>query len=205
MTLLMRIPGAYTDPTLPVLGGDDAWFVDTFTRPDAATLGSTEGSTPRPWSAWTQSGTPVTGVTGGEGFAYRAEGAGHTLAIVDATTPDGTLTLTMGTSATGAQVGPVFRATDVVNYYRLVNAQGVEYRLQKFVGGAVTLLGTATGVTPATGDVIQVVLNGPSITVRINGVQAITASDTHNQAATRHGFYNNVQGSTIRDVRFAAA
>lgn len=204
MTLLFKIPGAFADPTLPVFGAEDAWFTDTFTRPDANTLGSTEGPNPRPWSVWTQSGTPVAGVSGGEGFAYRADAAGHTLATVDATTTDGTLELTMGTSATGAQVGPVFRAVDIGNYFRIVNAQGAEYRLQRFNSGALTRLDSGFGVTPAAGDVIRIVLNGPSITVHINGTQVGQFTDTGHQAATRHGFYNNVQGSTIRDVKFTA-
>lgn len=112
--------------------------------------------------------------------------------------------MTQGTAASGAQFGPVFRATDVNNYFRVVNAQGVEYRLQRFVSGASTVLGVASGVKPAIGDLIEVTQSGSSITVYVNGMAKVTASDTHNMNATRHGFYNNVQGSTIRDVAFTA-
>ncbi|GAA1714376.1 hypothetical protein [Brachybacterium phenoliresistens] len=200
MTLVTVIPGSFTASGLPSLGVKG--FADTFTRPDAASLGDTEGMPRRSWSVWTQSGTFAHGVTNGEGYAYRSDTAGHTLATVDAEAADGTLELTMGTRGASAQHGAVFRATDIGNYYRLVDAQGAEYRLQRFIGGAVTLLGAAAGVTPAAGDVLRIVLDGPSIAVHINGVQRITASDTHNQVATRHGFYNNAQGSTIRDISF---
>lgn len=203
MTLLFKIPGAFADPTLPVFGAEDAWFTDTFTRPDANTLGSTEGATPRPWSVWVQSGTHVAGVAGGEGFAYRADAAGHTLATVDATTADGTLEITAGTLGAGATTGPAFRASSIGDFYRFVNFQGVDYRLHKFAGGALTLLGTAT-VNPASGDKISIVLAGNSIKISVNGIQHISVSDAHNAAATRHGFYNNTQGSTIRDVKFTA-
>lgn len=203
MALVTVIPGIFTTPGLPTLGVRG--FVDTFTRPDATSLGSTEGMPKRPWQVWVTSGTPVQGVADNAGYIYRVEGASHTLATADAMASDGVLEVTQGAMGTGAQYGPVVRATDANNYIRVVNAQGAEYRLQKFVAGSLTLLGAATGVTPKPGDVVRIELAGTSITVFINGIQRITATDAHNVAATRHGFYNNTQGSTIRDVKFTAA
>ncbi|MEX5263385.1 hypothetical protein RF640_05045 [Kocuria sp. CPCC 205231] len=47
----------------------------------------------------------------------------------------------------------------------------------------------ATGATAkADGDVLEVTLDGPSITVKINGVTETTATDTFNQYATRFGW-----------------
>lgn len=202
MALITVIPGTFTTPGLPSLGV--LGFTDTFTRPDAASLGSTEGMPKRPWQVWTQSGTSAHGVIGNAGYAYRSDTNGHTVATADAMAADGALEVTQGAMGTAAQYGPVVRATDVNNYIRVVNAQGAEYRLQKFVAGSLTLLGAATGVTPKPGDVVRIELAGASIKVFINGIQRITATEPHNQAATRHGFYNNTPGSTIRDVKFTA-
>lgn len=203
MALVTVIPGTFTTPGLPTLGIKG--FADTFTRPDATVLGSTEGMPTRPWENWSSTGSVLQGITGNAGYICSSSGAGHGLAGVDAATGDGTLEVTQGASATNAQNGPAFRITSITDYWRVVNAQGVEYRLQKFVGGTVTTVSAASGVTPAPGDVIRVVLNGSSITVFINGTQRMQTTDAHNATATRHGFYNNVTGSTIRDIKFTAA
>lgn len=203
MALVTVIPGTFAAPGLPTLGIKG--FTDTFTRPDAATLGSTEGLPSRAWQAWVTSGTPASGITNNEAYLYRVEGASHALATVNAETPDGTLTVTMGTAATNAQFGPVFRAVDARNYWRLVNAQGAEYRLQKFVGGTLTRLDSGFGVTPAQGDVIDIEMSGSAIRVTINAAEVGLFTDAEHSEATRHGFYNNTQGSTIRDVTFTAA
>lgn len=200
MALVTVIPGTFTTPGLPTLGIKG--FTDTFTRPDANTLGSTEGMPSKPW-ATDGYGTNVTGIQDNEGFAY-PESAGHMLATVDAEASDGTFNVTMGSAPAAATVGPAFRATDLGNFYRFVNFQGVNYRLHKFVDTSLTLLGAAT-VTPAPGDEIEIVLSGSSIRVSVNGVEHINVTDAHNEAATRHGFYNNVEGSTFRDVKFTAA
>lgn len=202
MALVTVIPGAFTTPGLPTLGIKG--FADTFTRPDATTLGSTEGMPSRPWRTWVQSGTAANGITNNQAYAYRSDAAGHTLATVDAETPDGTLTVTMGTGA-GATVGPAFRVSDADNFYRLVNFQGVDYRLHKFVAGSLTRLDSGLGVIPAPGDVINIELSGAAIRVTINGTEVGLFNDSEHSEVTRHGFYNNTQGSTIEDVAFTPA
>lgn len=202
MALVTVIPGIFTTPGLPTLGLKG--FSDAFTRPDAATLGVVEGFPRRPWAVWVQSGTAIHGIAGGEGYAYR-DTPGHTLATVDAEAADGTLEVTMGTVAAGAQAGPLFRAVDDSNYIRLVHAQSSsEYRLQKFEGGTLTRLDEGFAVAAAEGDRVRIILDGPSITVIVNDVQVGQFTDATHQDATRHGFYNNTQGSTIRDVKFTA-
>lgn len=206
MALVTVIPGFFdTSTELPDLGVDG--FEDTFTRPDSSSIGITEGFPRRTWSVWTGSASAVHGIRNNEGYAARADGAGHCLATVDAGTADGTFEVTLGESASVTQLAAAFRATDLDNYIRLTNVQQVDYRLQTVINGTPNAIGQTTGITPAPGDRLRVELNGPSIVCFINDVQVFDLTSSHNVGATRHGFYNNNTGAdnSIRDVKFTAA
>lgn len=204
MALVTVIPGTFTAPGLPTLGVKG--FTDTFTRPDNTSLGLTEGMPSRPWSVWIQASTPVHGIANNSGYVARADGTGFAAATVDAQASNGTLEVTMGDMTSGVQMGAAFRGTSITEYWRFGCNGTSYYRLSKYVGGANTHLQSTTGITPAIGDVLKVVLNGPSITCYVNGAQVIQVTDTDHQGLTRHGFFNNsTAASTIRDVKFTAA
>ena len=188
MTLQIVIPGTFTAPGLPDLG--TLGFSDTFSRPNSTQLGFTE-SPRRPWVQLP--GTSyLESIAAGQAGISRATGAGHAAIGVDAGTADGALEATISTiGVTSAQQGLMFRGTDVNNFWRLSRASVAHYELRKHVGGAVTTLHTTTGITPTEGDVLRVVLDGPSISCFINGQHIHDASDDFNVDATVHGFYNN--------------
>ena len=199
MTLQIVVPGIFTAPGLPDL--DIKGFTDTFDRPDSTDIGYTEKPARR-WQTDAGSSDTVTGVRNNEGYAAQTKLSGHCLVFADARLSDGQLTVTMGNTAAAAQHGAIFRAASINDYWRLVNAQNVEYRLQKFIGGSVTVMGTGS-TKPAPGDKLRIVLDGPTITCYINGVQQMQVTDSHNQNLTTHGFYNNNDTTnTIRDISF---
>lgn len=203
MALVTVIPGIFTAPGLPTLGVNG--FQDTFTRPDANILGSTEGMSSMPWVTWSYTGT-VQGISGNEAYVAGSDVNGHVVAAADGKSPDGTLDLTMGSFAATAQQGVVFRGDSIDNYWRFARNATAYYRLSKFVGGANTHIEQTTDITPAPGDRLRVVLDGPSITCYVNDQQVIQHNDTDLQGLTRHGFYNNnTDANTFRGVKFTAA
>lgn len=204
MALVTVIPGTFTTPNLPTLGIKG--FTDTFTRVNNTSIGVTEGMPVRPWSVSVQSGTSLHGIRNNEGYAARSTGSGHCVASVDAQASDGTFEVTLGANPAAAQVAAAFRVTTVDNWLGVVNVQGTAYWLRKMVAGTTSTIFQIPTIIPAPGDRIKVVLAGSSIAVYINDVLATTQTDTHNQAATRHGFYTNGDTQvTVRDVKFTAA
>jgi hypothetical protein len=159
------------------------YFADLFARTDSAT---SMGSTTVGGFAWTAvSGT--WGITSNQ--AYDAAPTSHTqhLVVVNDGQADGTVSATLANSLVGvANVdgGSVFRYSDANNYW-FTSFAG---KLYKKVAGTVTQIGTTmSGGSLAAGNVVTVVLNGSSITAKINGTTFATTTDTFNQTATRHG------------------
>lgn len=204
MALVTVIPGTFTNPGLPTLGIKG--FTDTFTRVNNTSIGVTEGMPVRPWSVSVQSGTSLHGIRNNEGYAARSTGSGHCVASVDAQASDGIYEVTLGANPAAAQLAAAFRVTTVDNWLGVVNVQGTAYWLRKMVAGTTSTIFQIPTIIPAPGDRIKVVLAGSSIAVYINGVLATTQTDTHNQTATRHGFYTNGDTQvTVRDVKFTTA
>lgn len=62
---------------------------------------------------------------------------------------------------------------------------------------SVTTVASNTTITPKSGDVAKLVLDGSTITVYLNDVQVLQATgQTFNQNATEHGIYENLHGNT---------
>jgi hypothetical protein len=66
-------------------------------------------------------------------------------------------------------------------------------------------LGTATGVTPAAGDVIAVRMNGTQIVLNVNGTDVLTVTSATNQTATKHGFSAGVTDGRIKFDDFSVS
>ena len=200
MTLQIVVPGIFTAPGLPDL--DIKGFKDTFDRPDSTDIGYTEKPARR-WQTDAGSSGTITGIRNNEAYAAQDDLSGHCLVFADSRLSDGQLTVTMGNTAAAAQHGAIFRVESINEYWRFINAQNAEYRLQRFNGGASTTMGTGT-VKPSPGDVLRIVLDGPTITCFVNGAQQVQVTDTHLQAMTKHGFYNNNDTTnTIREIAFS--
>jgi len=162
-------------------GGGGAVVSDSFNRADSTTsLGTADTG-----QAW----TALTGTLGINGNAAYAVVTSNSVAVIDSGLADGTVQVKLTATATGSVMPRlIFRCTDASNYWML-QARGStgKYQLYKNVAGAFTQLGTDIAVTPTAGDVIQAVLSGSSVTIKVNGVQAATATDAFNSTATKHG------------------
>jgi hypothetical protein len=155
---------------------------DAFNRADSTTsLGSADTG-----GAWTaQQGT--WGILSNEGYLATSAGDGQCVATLDASSADGTLSakLSFGNSP---DFGLIFRFSDNNNYSVATNdvSFSATLVLYKRVAGSFTSLGSASNM--ATGGTLSVELSGGTgnITVKKNGVSAITSSDTAH-GGTKYG------------------
>lgn len=172
-------------PLVPVPG-----FSDTFNRATADTLGSTPGG--KPWILFDSGTTSSTWGTYGNGTAgMKTSSSAYHLAVANALTPNGSLVAKLGTyDAAQRRPGLVIRAKDKDNFISIAPASSTvhEMRLAKRVAGVTTTL-TGGGPALVAGDTVTVVANGSTITLSVNGVQALTASIPELVDATMHGMY----------------
>lgn len=167
------------------------YSADTFTRANGA-LGSTETGS----YAWASVGGTNSISSNMLSFdSVVNAGNGATVLINDAHN-NGTFKLTRKGSGSG--IGGLFFLGDATTFTGYVVWQsGSNYALSKRTAqNAYTQLGVSSGVTPASGDVITVIVNGTSITVKINGVTVITVTDS-SYSGTYHGGWS--QGATTLD------
>jgi fibronectin type III domain protein len=142
---------------------------DTFTRADGV-IGSTETGS----FAWTVTGGTATVAGNMAALAATAGSSGMTV-LVDDSQVNGSISVTL---ASVGNSGCVARATGSVGYVLWRNST-TGYTLSKRTGAAAyTQLGATSGITPAIGDVLTLVVNGSTISARINGVTRITATDS---------------------------
>ena len=153
-----------------------AYAADNFNRVDGPV-----GSTPTGGFAWTptaMSGT-VTWATSGSHLAGATAG-GEGLLLIDDGHADGTLSATY----LGGDGGLVFRAVSATNFIMLWVNGGTWTLIRQNSGYAVLAGGLAAA---ANGDVVQVVLAGSTVTVKVNGTQVYTGTQAINTTATKHG------------------
>jgi hypothetical protein len=170
---------------------------DDFNRADNASM----GSTPVGGLVWQNAcnGTPAAAFTV---FANTAVLSGNTSgagadAYVDTAQANGTIRATIVGSS--GFPGLVFRAAGTNNATGYVFFKnGANYTLSSRTGGTLTAMLSTTGVVPAVGDVLEVVLNGSSIVCKVNGAAVITTTSTLN-TGTRHGIFNNSAGGQHDD------
>lgn len=176
---------------------------DDFNRVNNASL----GVTPVGGLTWQNAcpGTPTVTFTV---FANTAVLSANTSAAgadayVDTAQANGTVRATI-TNPSGFP-GLVFRAAGTNNATGYVFFKnGANYTLSSRTGGALTAMLSTTGVTPAAGDIIEVVLNGSSIVCRVNGTAVITTTSSLN-TGTRHGIFNNSAGGQHDDFYASSA
>ncbi len=92
----------------------------------------------------------------------------------------------------GNLYGPAFRASDQSNFWIVDTGATLTVNLYKSVGGAFTLVagGGASGAEGSTEN-FTVEMKGSVISVRKNGVTQVTATDSFNSTATKHGLQTN--------------
>lgn len=174
---------AVDDFSVYALTGDDkAIVVDSFNRADNPdSLGTAD--TGQAWipmnSKWgISNGTAIR--TGSDSNSIQV------IAVVDSGVSDGKVTVTNKVvSSPSKENRLVVRAQNSGNHIQ-VKAQADRYEIRKTVGGVMTSLGNYA-TTPANGDVVSAILNGPSIVVFLNGSRILSASDATFQTETKHG------------------
>ena len=173
------LPTRFNNPNLPVLVRPG--FRDSFNRPAAATLGTTDDGKEweyrySPWSI-TEDGT--------------ASNVGTSqYAVVDALTPDGTITSTIARASVGdARFGLCLRQAGTGDYIWLGNNTSNTLALYVAVGGSNAWYRTMPGSSLADGSQVSATLSGTSITVFLDGVQVGAHTVAQHQNATRHGLF----------------
>jgi lysophospholipase L1-like esterase len=133
---------------------------------------------------------------------------GRALSVIDSGVVDAHVTARLTTapsSVNGASGGLAFRAATDGSYFCYVGlrSDSTTFRYALFqvtgAGGTPSIRGTATTITPTTGDLIEVILSGVNATLFINGVQAVQATNLSSTTNTRHGFYNSGTGTMVFD------
>jgi len=200
MAIVTVIPGTFTAASLPTLGV--LGFTDTFERPDADTLGYTEGMPRLPWKIWGSSEAEGRIRSGAAEFARLA--GGPCIAVADAKASDVTIECTLG-AINGSQSGVAIRAASSSDYFSL-RAVGSVYRLYRTVANSASQVLDSGVVAPAPGDVLRVVTAGQSIACYANGVHLFTHDSPDLMGNTHHGLYtsNSIGANSWRDITVTA-
>lgn len=152
---------------------------DTFDRPDNATgIGNAETG-----QLWTYPST-AWGIQGNQ--AYPTSAQSTNLALIESGVSDCEVSSDV---ILGSTDGICCRATDGGNYVvaRIAISSG-GLGLFKIVSGTATQLGVYNfGAVAGNTYNIKIISNGASLKVLLDGVERISATDSFNQTATKHG------------------
>jgi len=166
-----------------------ALVVDTFDRPDGATLGTANTG-----QTWTNHYEPIAIKSG-----QAAPGNGFSLSTLEAGTA------TNKTSVIVAQTAPEFwivvRFQNSSNYWRFGRSQNQAYQLQQVVNGnlgspVVTTLATAM---PAASDVISCDSTSSLLECSVNGLPVVRTTSTAGNTAIRLGLSTYQSGTALFD------
>lgn len=156
---------------------------DSFNRADSHPLGCDDLG-----NIWTD----ATGVTKVESnmMGYESLGqASRTLSYIDCFHKNVKITdkFAVNTDQAEGAVFPIFRYVDLSNYFR-VKTTATSFRLEKYIGGILTVIGESTLVTPAKyNDIVEITLIDGNILVSINNVIILSVVDEDLIEATMVG------------------
>lgn len=193
---------AYVPQTATTAPGAATILVaDSFNRADATTLGTTETGA----KVWTvPGGTSTTQIVSNQAKCTAVTpGSANGGAVVDAAVSDGTIKATLSILSTHGISYRRATATTATGYIAWRN--GSNYTISKQTGlNAFTALASSAGVTPAANDVLEVVLNGASMKLRVNGVEVISTTDS-TYTGTFHGYWSSAANSIVDDFSITDA
>jgi hypothetical protein len=139
-------------------------------------------------------------VTSGGVADYVGAGA-RAIAMVDGISANGSLKTTIGTMPTGTAAGLAARVTDWNNYIGLefnFGAGDGKLVLVKRVAGTRTSVFTTAAAVIAADSVVELVLNGTSVSAKVNGVEVIAPQTIADFATvTMHGLLHNSAETAI--------
>lgn len=154
---------------------------DDFNRPNSSSL----GSTPVGALVWESGGIGDWAISSGALVVANVNPATYgTWCVVDTGEPDGTVSLRILDASVGAGIALRSEAPNSRNTLSFA-AAGANYKL--YADLDTVTIATSSGVTPADGDVLTVVLAGAGITCKVNGATVITATHSVGQTRTHHG------------------
>ena len=173
------VPAYVGTPTLTVYARDD------FNRADSTT---TLGSTPIGNKAWSYIGGGANSALARWGIksnqAYSSAAYGDILAVVDVGLASAVAKIDIKTRS---DVGLVFRVQDENNFFMVWGDISANvYKVMKKIGGGYTTIFTSA-VAVVSGDKVEAVTSGDTITVYVNNVQVWTGTDAALNTATRYG------------------
>lgn len=174
----------FNNPNLPVV--PIPGFTDSFDRPAAASLGTTDDG-----KEWSHFGATPWNITS-DGHAIGLQAA--PVAVVDSLATDGTLTARVGKApSAGADQrgGIVLRALDDRSYI-FVSNHNTGNSLNLYVrDDGTSVISQMVGPPLATGDIISVTLSGEQLSIAVNGDTLYSETFTQYVGETRHGMYSH--------------
>lgn len=165
---------------------------DDFNRADSTSSLGTPSDGGSSWVA--AAGT--WGINSNRGYLATSSG-GQETAYLESSVADVDVQVTLAVS--GSDYGVCARLTDASNNLIGIRSGASDYRIYKRVAGSFTQLGSTVAVTSANGDVMKFTANGSSLTLYQNGVSKVTATDSFNNTATKHGLRSNADTTTRFD------
>jgi hypothetical protein len=159
---------------------------DNFNRTDTT---SNIGTPSDGGSAWSQ----LAGTWGiNSNKAYESAGSSLSAVVLESSVSDVDVQATAVTVS--AVVGLIARAADNNNYLNVSSASGSGTSMYKRVAGSFTQLGSHA-TSAVDGDVLKFTVNGSSLTLYLNGVSRITATDSAGSTNTQHGLRSHNDAS----------
>lgn len=161
-------------------------ITDTFNRANttaAAGLGTTSDGN---WT-WTDitTGSPRWQILSDEAHCTQTSGV-LSIALIDFGDADGSLSLDLAQISGGIASGLTFRITDISNNYNIQALSGTNASgCYRYVADGAHLVGSA--FTVHLNDTISVVMNGSSVTVKVNGTTVSSFTDSTYTTNTKHG------------------
>jgi len=166
---------------------------DNFNRAD--TSGNNIGTPSDGGSAWINTLSGSWDI--GSNQAKETSGTGQVICVLEASTALATVQATA--TNLGSNAGLVLCVSDDNNYIVGVFAPGFSMAVYKRVAGSFTQLGSTYGGSISNGDVFALERDASdNIAFKQNGVSRVTATDSFNNTATKHGLRANSDTS----VRF---
>ena len=179
----------------------DAWtwlLYDSYTQADGPAGAADTGQS---WVAagCSGGGTVAQSVSGNEAYLSGVCGDNQSFMLVN-TVADVTAKLALKAIASGVVVRNVIRAADQNNLIMAQIAQGSGVSLFKRVATTFTQLGATYAVAPAVNDVSGLAGSGSALTVTVNGVTAVTATDSAGSTNTYVGWGHGSSAGTSNRI-----
>lgn len=149
---------------------------DGFNRPNANKLGTTDTS--NTWNVG--GGGPIKVIQGNNAFEQNAS---YGISYITSSISDGTIKTTFQSTQ---DIRLIFRLTDTNNYWYVGSLNG-SLVIVKMVSGSPNLVYITNAPSVVVNDIVEVIMLGSSINVKLNGTSYYTVNDNFNISAMGYG------------------